>query len=357
MLFSQRNRMEKRRLRDTSDPLTLPETIFKQLYRLRRDSARFLINLIIPFLPQRVREEISLPDNLIVLCALHFFSQGSYQKSVGQDLVMPMSQSSVSNCINAITDILNDNFGHLIKFPTTEAEKNEQKRKFMEMPNGFPGIIGAIDCTHIKIHAPKFDDEEAPAILFYNRKGFYSLNVQCIVGADLKLLALNAKYPGSVHDSAIWSTSQIRTYLLTNYQNGERNSWLIGDGGYPLEPWLMVPVGGRDLDLRESRYNVAHRSNRNVVERFNGVFKAIFRCCSGERTLHYSPEKSGKIINACGILHNIRIERRDFEEREVNQDNNYDHQQQHPHNQQQHPHNQWLNDGRRVRQQLINNYF
>lgn len=293
-----------------------------------------------------------MPNNLIILCALHFYGQGSYQKSLGQDMNMPMSQSSVSKCIDAVTNVLNDHFGYLIKFPTTEAEKNIQKRSFMEMPNGFPGIIGAIDCTHIKIHPPKSEDELYPGILFYNRKGFYSINVQCIVGADLKLLAINARYPGSVHDSAIWYTSRIRTHLVENFQNGHRNSWLIGDGGYPLEPWLMTPVGGRVQSEQERRYNVAHISNRNVVERFNGVIKAIFRCCFGERALHYAPEKAGKIINACGILYNIRIDHLDFEEAEVEgQQDDLLHDNVNGEN------FQWLNEGRQTRQRLINNYF
>jgi hypothetical protein len=139
-----------------------------------------------------------LPDNnLLVLCALHFYAQGSYQKSVSQDINFPMCQSSLSNCINAITTTLNDHFAHLIKFPITEAARHNEKQKFMNLPNGFPGIIG-----------------ENPGILYLNRKGFHSINTQCIVGADLMLLAINARYPGSVHDSAIWAASPVITLGL-----------------------------------------------------------------------------------------------------------------------------------------------
>lgn len=81
--------------------------------------------------------------------------------------------------------------------------------------------------------------------------------------------------------------------------------FLIGDNGYGLEPWLMTPVTGRNQNDGERRYNVAHKSVRNVVERFNGVIKSRFRCCFAERFLHYSPEKAAKIVNACAILHNF----------------------------------------------------
>jgi hypothetical protein len=343
-------------LRDQSNPLTLPAAIFKSIYRLTRETAHHLIEDISPHLPARVRQEISLPDNLLVLCALHFYAQGSYQKSVSQDINFPMCQSSVSNCINAITTTLNDHFAHLIKFPITEAARHNEKQKFMNLLNGFPGIIGAIDCTHIRIHPPPIDGEN-PGILYLNRKGFHSINTQCIVGADLMLLAINARYPGSVHDSAIWATSQVRNFLSTAYENDElQSSWLIGDSGYPLEPWLMTPVGGRNHNNHERNYNNAHQSSRNVIERLNGVLKARFRCCFGERALHYTPEKAAKIINACAILHNICMGRADLIEEDLDRENgaveddnndefvNYNG-------------NNVLNAGRRKRQQIITQYF
>lgn len=51
--------------------------------------------------------------------------------------------------------------------------------RFHELFN-FPGIIGAIDCTHIAIVAPKTEDPVRPGIAYYNSKGFYSLNVQMV---------------------------------------------------------------------------------------------------------------------------------------------------------------------------------
>jgi hypothetical protein len=105
----------------------------------------------------------------------------TYQKSVSQDINFPMCrQSSVSNCINAITTTLNDHFAHLIKFPITEAARHNEKQKFMNLPNGFPEIIGAIDCTHIRIHPPPVDGEN-PGILYLNRKGFHSINTHWAV--------------------------------------------------------------------------------------------------------------------------------------------------------------------------------
>ena len=38
---------------------------------------------------------------------------------------------------------------------------------------GFPGVIGAIDCTHLRLIAPTNNPED-----YINRKGNHSINVQ-----------------------------------------------------------------------------------------------------------------------------------------------------------------------------------
>ncbi|KAK4885277.1 hypothetical protein RN001_001548 [Aquatica leii] len=223
-------------LRDESDPLSLPEVTFRSIYRLSRQLAQHLIVTIGPHLPEN-------EGSLFIPKQIKFF--------------IAMSQSSVSRCISDINIAL-EQFYHLIKFPTTNAECEEEKQRFMQMENGFCGLIGAIDCTHIAISSPPVDDINNPAIVFLNRKGYYSLNVQIICNANLKILAVNARYPGSVHDSAIWITNVIRREVKNMHLNGNTNSWLIGDSGYPLEPWLMTPINSPHLTMPEASCAVLH---------------------------------------------------------------------------------------------------
>ena len=69
------------------------------------------------------------------------------------------------------------------------------------------GIVGAIDCTHVRLYgAPMGDDE----YVFVNRKGFHSLNVQMICSAKYKVTNIVARWPGSTHDSAILHASIVR---------------------------------------------------------------------------------------------------------------------------------------------------
>lgn len=188
-----------------------------------------------------------------------------------------------------------------IVFPQTRRELNAKKAAFMNRFN-FPGVVGVVDGTHIAILKPNEEEHN-----FINRKGFHSLNVQIICDSDLKILNVNANYPGSTHDSFIWRQSQVKELLNTLYIGGDRGFWLLGDSGYPQEPYLMTPFLNAEEGSPESRYNRAHISARNCVERCIGLLKMRFRCLLKERTARYSPNFVGSLTNACSVLHNICI--------------------------------------------------
>lgn len=77
--------------------------------------------------------------------------------------------------------------------------------------------------------------------------------------------------------------------------------------GYPLRPWLQIPL--RDpLPGAEERFNNEFKRARCIIERCNGVLKNRFRCLLKHRVLHYAPTKAAKITIACCVLHNICTE-------------------------------------------------
>ncbi|GLV40063.1 uncharacterized protein CBL_02948 [Carabus blaptoides fortunei] len=131
-----------------------------------------------------------------------------------------------------------------------------------------------------------------------------------ISDSDCRILAVNARYPGSVHDSAIFQMSNIRNFLRTEYENGHKSSHLIGDSGYALEPWLFTPFLNYEEGSNEVLFNNMLKSARNVIERTNGVLKGRFRCLSRHRVLNYHPATAAYIIYACCVLHNIAIKAR-----------------------------------------------
>lgn len=80
----------------------------------------------------------------------------------------------------------------------------------------------------------------------------------------------------------------------------------------------MTPLVGFPEDTRQFQYTEQLCKARSIVERFFGVFKAIWRCLSYQRVLMYEPAFAARIVNACAVLHNMRIQHRlpleEFEE-------------------------------------------
>lgn len=108
---------------------------------------------------------------------MRFYATGCYQRPVGEQWGISLSQSSTSRCIHKVTEAINSRlFLSEVKFPMTQIERQAAKEAFSLAPAPFVGgTIGAIDCTHISILGPK-NNEEA----YVNHHGYHSINVQMV---------------------------------------------------------------------------------------------------------------------------------------------------------------------------------
>ena len=87
-----------------------------------------------------------------------------------------------------------------IQFPSDNQQLHRIKANFMAIA-GMPGVVGAIDGTHIQIIAPSIDED-----VFVNRKKVHSINTQIA----FNILDVVAKWPGSTHDPRILMGSGLR---------------------------------------------------------------------------------------------------------------------------------------------------
>ena len=157
-----------------------------------------------------------------------------------------------------------------------------------------PGVIGAIDCTHVPIQSPGGDDAE----IYRNRKGYFSINVQLVCDHSGYISDAVARWPGSVHDSTIFDHCRLRADLETGHQHG----YLVGDGGYACHRYLLTPLANPTTEA-EKAYNAAQISARNCIERTNGRLKRRFPALKYGMRLrmdHILP-----VITATVVLHNI----------------------------------------------------
>ena len=72
-----------------------------------------------------------------------------------------------------------------------------------------PGYIGCVDGTHIPIQNPGGQNPE----LYRCWKKYFSINVMGVCDADLKFTNLVVNWPGSAHDSRIFSASALKRRL------------------------------------------------------------------------------------------------------------------------------------------------
>lgn len=185
----------------------------------------------------------------------------------------------------------------------------------------FPGIIGAIDGTHVRIDPPK-DNPNA----YYNRKKFHSIILQGVCKHDLTFININIGWPRRVHDAKVFRNSTIFEIGNTKCQQLHGHYHILGDCAYPLKRWLLTPY--RDtghLTRNETNFNKNLSARRPVIERSFGLVKGRFR------RLKYICMRDVKeicnVISTAFVLHNVCIfrgeELEEFMEadEDVNQDN------------------------------------
>lgn len=202
-----------------------------------------LISELSPFISEDNNKKI--PLHLRVLASLNFFAGGSYQRRVGMDAFAMMSQTMISKSVNEISRAITNHLGHkYIKFPRTEGEVKLVKKRFVE-DHGLRGVLALVDGSQIRISGVPLKVKR-----LYIKKGsrYTTVNTQFAIDSDMRILNVNARYPGSTHDTNIWKNSKLFTLLEATFNledqsdNIYRDSFLLGDLGYPLQPWLMIPV-------------------------------------------------------------------------------------------------------------------
>ena len=236
------------------------------------------------------QKESSIPPILQLLISLQFYGSSDFLRNTAD--LFGVNIGTVSRILPECSRAIASHSRQYITFATM-MEIPRIQEEFHAIA-GLPGIVGAIDCTHVAIRSPGLERAE----LFRNRKGFFSINVQAICDANLIIRNLVVRWPGSTHDSRIFDNSEI----CAKFDNHEVQGLLLGDNGYPLRQYLMTPLlhpatpAGR-------RYNAAHTRSRVKIENLFGVWKRRFPCLS--RTLALKLDTTLAVIVACGVLHNL----------------------------------------------------
>ncbi|KAJ8910915.1 hypothetical protein NQ315_014249 [Exocentrus adspersus] len=209
---------------------------------------------------------------------------------------MNVHESTASRVVAHVSRVLAALRPQKVKMPEPQ-ESVRVQNEFYNIAR-FPKVQAIIDCTHIKIQSPGGDNAE----IYRNRKSFFSINVQCLTDARLKILDVVARWPGSVHDATIFANSTIRARFEAGHFPG---SVIIGDSGYGLSNYLMTPLAN-PVTPGEQLYNEALIRTRNSIERVFGIWKRRFPVMA--YGLRLKLVTNFTIIVATSVLHNIARE-------------------------------------------------
>ena len=227
---------------------------FRRRYRFAKTSFLLILNLVYNNLkPSNLRNNPVEPLHQLLI-ALRFYVMGSYQMTDGD--LFGIHQSSVCRIVHKVSRALAQLRSQYVKFLTV-AEQNIIKRGFYSMRQ-FPGVIGAVDGTHIKLlQQPSVGHSE----LYRNRKDYFSLNVQIMVDHDLLIRDIVTRWYGSTHDSRIFNTSK----LYDKLERLPMGTWALGDSSYPASAFIITPFL-YPTTPEERCFNRAQKATRATVE-------------------------------------------------------------------------------------------
>ncbi|XP_032798550.2 protein ALP1-like [Daphnia magna] len=220
------------------------------------------------------------------------------------------TESTVHNAVGMVCQFFFDHQSNFIQVPRSRSDIIYAEAAFQKR-SGFPGVVGALDGSHMTFH-PKKENMKS----YQNRLQYCSFVLMAIVQADRQFSYTFVGSPGKNHDSFIWKQSSLQQQLQLNcdLHFDSRKYHLIGDSAFPLTKWCIVPYkrtdGGGQLSRSKKLFNYKLSSTRIVVEQAFGDLKNRFR---RTQDLHQSIDRAVNIVVTSCVLHNICIRNGDIE--------------------------------------------
>ena len=247
---------------------------------------------------------LAIPVIIQVACCLFKLTQGASLFICSE--MFAIGKSTVSAILRDVVHAINDTMRQELTWPTGE-RLLQTEQNFYDLC-GLPGVMGAIDGTHVPISKPK----HCPADYYYFKSGAYSLNCQAVVDSDKRFLDLYLGMPGSTNESRVLRCSTLydmamhRTLVDNEHEFLGFSLYLIGDLGYPLLPWFMVlHCTTGPMSVADRLFNKKLRRGRCVVENAFGILKLTFRefLTKSDLNVAFLPD----VILVCAILHNVLL--------------------------------------------------
>lgn len=265
-------------------------------FRMRRNSFSTLVEFCEENITTPVAGNMSVEEMAYI--TLWYLANQSCMREIS--LMFNRTISSVWRAIGRITFILGKNQEKFIKWPTAE-DTPSISESFAQI-SGFPGVIGAIDGSHIPFEAPQNYQKD------YNyRKCYHSLVLLAVCLPNRAFSYTFAGFPGSAHDSRVFKCSDLGKAMQEDPSQlfPTPRFHILGDSAFPCGLHLMPTIkNSLANDARKRRYNLKLSKTRIIIEHSFRDLKNTWR-----RLLYVksSLKRAVAIIAACCVLNNFLI--------------------------------------------------
>ncbi|KAK0136913.1 putative nuclease HARBI1 [Merluccius polli] len=275
-----------------TDPLAFGDDYLIERYRFSGDGLRYLCRLLGPKIQHQTARSHALTVPQMVCVTWRWFASGSFLYSVGD--AENLNKGTICCTIRG-AEVIQQHIHHL-PWPQKTSRRSFTISNLIShswILTIFCYIIGVFATqpratrwwiAHTRIKRPSGEHEGD----YVNRKSFHSINIQMICDADCLVSNLEAKWPGSVHDSRVFRASPIYEHIL---------SVLLGDKGYACESFLLTPLVDPQTPSQQA-YNHAHNKTRARIEMTFGLLKSQFQCL---HHLRVSPDRACDVA-ACAVV-------------------------------------------------------
>ncbi|XP_068634407.1 protein ALP1-like [Aristolochia californica] len=306
--FRKRKRQPKSRSPPSTSSIPFPSSLavlhnpdsYPSIFNMTSPTFEWLSGLLEPLLDCRdpAGSHLNLSAHLRLAIGLFRLATGSSYGDISSRFHVSLSTSKF--CTKQLCRVLCTNFRFWLAFPSP-CDILSVSSSFQTLGGGLPNCCGILSCTHFR----RIEEEE-------------SITAQIVVDASSKILSIAAGYRGNKGDFQILKCSTFYKNItggqLLNsspvYLNGIGvPQYVIGNGAYPLLPWLMVPFEDPAPLSSEEDFNAVHESLSHPALR---TIASLRKWGILSQPIEEETNLAVACIGACAILHNMLLMREDF---------------------------------------------
>ncbi|XP_055716147.1 putative nuclease HARBI1 [Phlebotomus papatasi] len=307
ILLKRQARLERRLLRDPTNPFTLPQTRFRKLFGFPPLLAKEFIDELSPLI--KLNRQYSaqsgqrVPHHLQILCVLNFFTTGSYQRPLGRMslfwmITEDMAMGYVEKICHTIEKYM---YSKYVSFPYSNNQAIPIKEKFKQS-TGLPGVVGIIDGFHIPFtgYLPTRVND------YYNTLGYYSLLCLIVCDADSRVIFCDPRY---VANCTEWTALEICKILksLERIYRQDPQTWLLGDLGYQMTKFTVVPFQNPVFGIEE-KFNEVHERVRSQISRCWAMMRGQWKCLSNrDKPINCNHDNAIFLVHSVCVCHNYLL--------------------------------------------------